>query len=152
MRKAVLPSCFTTLVFCLLLIQRVDAVAPHLIVLQSDSSSRPIFVSAPAAIFEFMCAIDGEGPIPPDLEGRRFVGLSAFWGPRWVNYWSDPLWQANIRTDQAEQHGRIYPAVSNRRPIFVGTRVKAEPTAPPKELKEFAYGHELSAECAATVD
>ena len=125
-----------------------SAVAPHLIMLQGESLPRPVFVTQPSDLFRFMCALEDRAAVEASvLEDRPFVSLSAFWGPAWVNHWSKPRWQAEIRADQANQHGRFYPATRGKSAMFVSTAIRVESVAAPNVVRDFAYAHTLSAEC-----
>lgn len=129
-----------------------SAVAPHLIMLQGESLSRPVFVTQPYDLFQFMCALEGRATLEaPALEDRPFVSLSAFWGAPWVDYAAKPQWQAEIRADQANHHGRFYPATGSSGAMFVSTAIRVQSVAAPKAVSDFAYAHTLSAECTSVL-
>jgi hypothetical protein len=129
-----------------------SAVAPHFIMLHGEPLSRQVFVTDPPELFQFMCALEGGAEIDaPLLEGRPFVSVSAFWGPPWVNYAANPRWQADIRADQANHHGRFYPAAQGRGAVFVSGAIRSKPVPEPKTLRDFIRAHPLSAECASVL-
>ena len=89
------------------------AAGPRLILISGGGLERPIVLSDWQENMSFLQQLTTpQGPEPRQLAARPFLNVSLFWGPQWDEYLRDGRPLSELRPEQANQHGRFYPAVS----------------------------------------
>jgi hypothetical protein len=97
-----------------------EAAAPRIIMFYGGNLPKPVVLHEWRENMEFMRAISHEAKVTAKyLEVRPYIIVALFWGQEWVRYGKDGDRLNRLRPEQANQHGRFYPAVANKRAIFV---------------------------------
>jgi hypothetical protein len=87
------------------------AAAPAIIIVHGRLLPDRVVMSDWQENHRFVSAIDLSTRVDGDvLDDRPFVALSLFWGPEWSHHPRTPEALARLRPEQANQHGRFYPA------------------------------------------
>jgi hypothetical protein len=85
--------------------------APAIIIVHGAPLPQRVVMSDFDENLRLMAAIDVSQRSDSSLvEGRGYLGLAMFWGPEWATYPRTPEALGRLRPEQANQHGRFYPA------------------------------------------
>ncbi len=88
-----------------------DAAAPWIIIVHGDLLPQRVVLPDWHENNRLMSAIDVSTPADTTaVHQRLYVHLAMFWGPEWANYPRTEEALARLRPEQANQHGRFYPA------------------------------------------
>ncbi len=88
-----------------------NAAAPWIIIVHGDLLPQRVVMSDWHENNRLMGAIDASTQADTTaVHQRPYVHLAMFWGPEWANYPRTPEALARLRPEQANQHGRFYPA------------------------------------------
>ncbi len=96
-----------------------SAAAPRLVMISGGSLSHPIILDDWDENLTLMTAAsESAGLAALDLASRPSFQVAYFWGPTWADYVAagNPI-QA-LRPEDANQHGRFYPAFGSARPLL----------------------------------
>lgn len=126
----------------------VDAAFPRLVMVSGGTLTSPVVLTDWAETAELMKHLGPSKPLAVEqLEGRPFLQVSLFWGPRWKQFMDDGRPIAELRHQDANEFGRLYPAVGNRPAVLVLTgapRAFDANVAPPTTLDGFRNARELT--------
>ena len=88
-----------------------NAAAPWIIIVHGDLLPQRVVMSDWQENSRLMGAINVSTPADTTaVHQRPYVHLAMFWGPEWANYPRTTEALAQLRPEQANQHGRFYPA------------------------------------------
>lgn len=97
----------------------VYAAAPRLMMIYGGTLVRPIILSDWQENGRLLAAITEEVKvISEELAQRPNFQVALFWGPEWAQYMEEGNSPRTLRPEQANQHGRFYPAFGDGDPIF----------------------------------
>jgi hypothetical protein len=126
-----------------------EVMSPSIMMFHGGILKQPVFVVEHSEIFSFLREIEsphrGSRPQPED---RPYVNVSFFWGAEWTRYVTDQQPLSKLRPDDANQHGRFYPALRQQPAVLVRTApvLASGATVPfPKDPGAFAMESELTA-------
>lgn len=111
----------TTLMFVVVLAyaRPTTAAAPRVLLVYGGGLDRPVILSDWEENLEFMTGTSDPTDVrPEELEGRPYLELALFWGPEWTRYVDEGQPLAALQPEQANQHGRFYPAYGERGPVL----------------------------------
>jgi hypothetical protein len=94
------------------------AAAPRLIMVYGLCLSKPVILDDWAENGQIL-GVEESNIRPTDLSNRPYFHLALFWGPEWDQYMREGKPLQKLHTDQANQYGRLYPAVGSENPIIV---------------------------------
>lgn len=104
----------------LILALPVLAAAPRIIIIHGSLLRERVVLSDRDQNLKFMLSISEPANISEDqLNNRPYLDIAMFWGPAWVAYVEAGRSLDELQPDQANQHGRFYPATNDLEPIFV---------------------------------
>jgi len=89
------------------------AAAPRLIMVYGPPLSKPIILRDWQENLTVMLKMKRTNIDPGELEGRSYLKMALFWGPRWVEYVEEGKPLGALRPEQANQHARFYPATGD---------------------------------------
>lgn len=90
------------------------AAAPRLLMVYGTPLPQPVLLTDWWENLDFMLAIaEGVTITPEELAGRPYLGLAFFGGPEWVRYADEGRPLGALRPEEANQHGRFYPAAGD---------------------------------------
>lgn len=96
------------------LVSPVLAAAPRIIMIYGPPLAQPIVLSDWVENGRFMGSItEGSNITSEELTGRPYLELAFFWGAEWDQYVKEGKPLAALRPEQANQHGRFYPAFNH---------------------------------------
>lgn len=99
---------------------KVSTAAPWIIIVHGDLLPQRAVIADWHENLQFLAAVDistrADTAAVPD---RPYVRLAMFWGPEWANYPRTPEALAQLRPEQANQHGRFYPAQGEQGPLVL---------------------------------
>lgn len=97
----------------------VSAAAPRLVMIYGGSLSHPIILDDWNENLTLMLAARESAWLASlDLGSRPSFQVAYFWGPTWADYMAAGKPIQAIRPEDANQHGRFYPAVGSARPLL----------------------------------
>ena len=96
----------------------VGAAAPWVILVTGAQLERPVILANMDENLQFMLAVTQPFSPPTRLAGRPFYEVAMFWGPEWQKYIADGSTLTALKPEQANQHGRFYPAAGNEPAVF----------------------------------
>jgi hypothetical protein len=83
-----------------------------LILVSGFDLARPILIGEWDDTMRVMAGINRRATAPSgELTGRPYYRLALFWGLDWVKYLESGRPLTSLKPEQANQHGRFYPAV-----------------------------------------
>lgn len=96
---------------------RVEAAAPRILMFYGPPLTAPIVLSDWRENGRFMPTEAVDMPLT-DLDDRRYISMALFWGTPWVDYVDAGKSPGALRPEDANQHGRFYPAVGQEPPVI----------------------------------
>ena len=94
--------------------------APSIILFHGSRLPKPVFVADFKQNAVLMAAVTQAVNVREDtLTQRPFVEVAMFWGPDWHQYVVDRKPLDVLKPEDANQHGRIYPATDDADALFV---------------------------------
>jgi hypothetical protein len=115
-----LPLTIAILLFLtIIVITPAEAAAPRIMLWYGGLLPHPVILSNWTEDGYF--AITGEEPTvtPEELEKRPYIQVALFWGPEWSQYIDAGKPLSALRPEDANQHGRFYPAFGNAPAVIV---------------------------------
>lgn len=92
-----------------------DAAAPQLVLVYGDLLPERVVLADWEENARFMDSIVSEvEESPDDLDDRHFLHLAFFWGEAWAEALAGGELPVNLAPEQANQHGKFYPATEDR--------------------------------------
>jgi hypothetical protein len=102
-----------TLLMAALVASPAVAAAPRLMMVYGPPLSKPIVLQDWRENLTVMVGLERTNIDPGELEGRPYLKMALFWGPRWVEYVEEGRPLDALRPEQANQHARFYPATED---------------------------------------
>lgn len=97
----------------------VMAIRPVIIMFYGGALKQPVFVT------DTMVFHDLENPTSitaRDMGGREYLSVAMFWGTQWERYLAQGKPLGSLTPEMAGQHGRFYPATSDRPAVLLQNR------------------------------
>lgn len=89
------------------------AAAPRLMMVYGPPLPEPIVLRDWRENLTVMVNMKRTNIDPGELEGRPYLKMALFWGPRWAEYVEEGGSLDALRPEQANQHARFYPATGD---------------------------------------
>jgi hypothetical protein len=121
----------SALLICLLCSSALEAAAPRLLIVYGKPLQKPVLLDDAREIFKMFTSTPTETGV--NLNDRPFLELGMFWGPQWNDYINDGNPPDKLQPEDANQHGRLYPAFGDS-PAFISFGSTGKPI-PAESLK-----------------
>jgi hypothetical protein len=96
----------------------VEAAGPRAMVVHGESLTTPIRIDLWKAGVGVLSGPEYQGS-EVDLEDRVYLQVGFFWGPEWSEFLDAGGSLQTLQLEQANWHGRLYPATSNDAPAVI---------------------------------
>ncbi len=115
-----LPLILATVLFLTTkLIAPAEAAAPRIMLLYGGLLSHRIILSNWTEYGYFAVTGEESTATPEELEKRPYIQLALFWGPEWSQFIDAGKPLSALRPEDANQHGRFYPAFGSSPAVVV---------------------------------
>ena len=125
------------------------AAFPRLIMVSGGALKSPVVMTDWDLTAKMLQNLGASKSVPvAQLEGRPFLQVSMFWGPQWKQFMDDGRAVASLRPEQANEFGRLYPAVGNQPAMLILSGAPSHfdgARTPPATLNDYRYAYELTA-------
>lgn len=111
--RAVLGVLVVVLVVAALVASPAVAAAPRFMMVYGPPLSEPVVLRDWQENLTVMVKMKRTNLDPGELEGRPYLKMALFWGPRWVEYVEEGRPLDALRPEQANQRARFYPATGD---------------------------------------
>jgi hypothetical protein len=118
------------------------AIRPVVIMFYGEPLRQPVFLT------DTMVFHDLENPTAitsKDVAGREYLRVAMFWGTQWNQYLSGERPLRSLTPEMASQHGRFYPATSDRSAVLLQTKPQLERMPIPEDPSVLTWGGVLDA-------
>lgn len=116
------------------------AIRPVIIMFYGGALKQPVFVT------DTMVFHDLENPTTitaRELGGREYLSVAMFWGTQWERYLAEGKPVGSLTPEMAGQHGRFYPATSDRPAVLLQTKPQLAARPVPRDSVVLDWGGEL---------
>lgn len=114
-----LPHLLISVTIVLCVAGSVFGAAPHVIIIQGKGLSQPVILDDWNENVELLGSFaDNEIVKSEELVGRPYLEISMFWGPKWLEFVRSGQSLNNLRTQDANQQGRLYLTTGNQEPAI----------------------------------
>ena len=111
---------FSVIAIVLASVVSLSAAAPRLILVRGALLERPVLIEDWEDNARIIAAINS--PVVAEVEAlasRPFYEFALFWGSEWVQHMNEGRPVAGLKPEQANQRGRLYPAVGAAPALFM---------------------------------
>jgi len=127
--------------FLLLAARSTFAISPAIIMIYGGALKQPVFLINSMVFHDIAEPTDLRADAFAD---RDYLKVAMFWGTKWNQYVSGERPLKTLTPEMASQHGRFYPATTDKPGVLLQTRPQQEQLAIPTDLSAFSWGGELA--------